>query len=171
MHELKYCPACGSSLAVKERSGRERLICSDSQCDFTFWHNPVPVVGAILEYEGQVILTRNTWWPEDWFGIVTGFLESNESPEEGVLREIKEETGLEGEIVSFMGNFSFPRKNELIIIFHVKGFGTLKKGEELAEIKVVSPSKLRPWDSPTGEAVRIWLAQRGIVNDLITRHR
>ena len=169
MPERKYCPACAGTLTFQEKSGRERLACTDENCGFVFWDNPLPVVGGIVEYDGKIVLARNAWWPEGLFGLITGFLEKDESPEEGILREMKEEIGLEGEIIEFMGNYPFFRKNELIIVFHIKAFGEIRLGEEIAEIRQVPIAKVRPWDSPTGEALGQWLARRGIFNEPIIR--
>ncbi len=171
MPELKYCPVCAGNLTLQERSGRERLACSAASCEFVFWNNPLPVVAGIVEYEGKIILTRNAWWPEGLFGLVTGFLEKDESPEEGMLREMEEEIGLKGEIVEFMGNYPFFRKNELIIVFHIRAFGEIQLGDEIAEIKQVPIYKVRPWNSPTGEALGLWLNRRGIFNEPIIRER
>lgn len=124
------------------------------------YDNPTPVVAAIVEHEGDVILVRNKGWPEKWFGLVTGFLERGETPEAGVLRELKEELGLDGQIVSFVGHYSFDQMNQLIIAYHVKASGEIVVGEELAGFKRVSPEKLRPWPFGTGQAVADWLARR-----------
>jgi NADH pyrophosphatase NudC (nudix superfamily) len=43
--------------------------------------------------------------PETWFGIVAGFLEKGETPEQAVLREVEEELGLKGEIVEYIGYY------------------------------------------------------------------
>jgi NADH pyrophosphatase NudC (nudix superfamily) len=96
------------------------------------------------------------------YGLITGFLEKEETPEASVLREVKEELGLEGEIVGFVGNYSFFEKNQLILVFHVQARGKIVLGEELAEVKLVSPEKLRPWPIGTGPALRDWLAAQGI---------
>jgi ADP-ribose pyrophosphatase YjhB (NUDIX family) len=98
--------------------------------------------------------------PPTWFGLVTGFLEAGETPQQGVLRELKEELGLDGEIVSMIGVYSFDMRNELIIAFHVRASGTLVQGEELSGHKREAPEKLRPWPMGTGEAVKDWLAAR-----------
>ncbi len=41
---------------------------------------PIPVVAAIVELDGMVILARNRLWPEKMFGLVTGFLEGVRRP-------------------------------------------------------------------------------------------
>src|SRR5688572_14605942 len=99
--EPRFCLRCGASLIKKQTDERERLACS--QCDYVLYDNPLPVVAAIVEHEGKVILVSQHGWPDKWMGLVTGFLERDETPEQGVLRELKEELGLDGEIVSLVG--------------------------------------------------------------------
>ena len=161
---LKYCPVCASPLApvaADDDEDRRRLVCSSETCEYTFYDNPVPVVAALVEHGETVLLVRNKGWPESWYGLVSGFLEKGESPEDGVLREVKEEVGLRGEIVSFIGAYSFFEMNQLILAYHVRGQGEIQIGSELAGIRAVPPDKLRPWPLGTGHAVRDWLASRG----------
>jgi len=154
----KFCPQCATALVNAEVDGRLRLKCPS--CDFVFWDNPVPVVAAIVEHEGKVILTRNKSWPEKWLGIVAGFLEKGEMPENGILREVKEELGLDGEIVSFVGNYAFEIRNQIIFAYHVRAEGEIILGEELEAIKALPPEEVRPWDVGTGPALKDWLAAR-----------
>jgi NADH pyrophosphatase NudC (nudix superfamily) len=157
---MKFCPKCAAPLTPKISGGRERLACSAAGCDYVLWGNPVPVVAAVLEYRDEVILVRNVGWPPEWYGLVTGYLEANETPEEAVLREVKEELGLEGKVISLVGVYSFNRKNEVIIAYHIQGSGEILMGEELADYKLVPPADLKPWPSGTGHALRDWLKRR-----------
>lgn len=134
-----------------------RLACA---CGYVHWDNPVPVVAAIVEHEGAVILARNRDWPEKMYGLVTGFLEKDESPEAGVKREVKEELDLEPLGASLVGLYPFARRNELIIAYHVPAAGAVRLNEELADYRRIAPEKLRPWDFGTGLAVADWLARR-----------
>ncbi len=153
-----YCLQCATPLVEREDSGHKRVACP--KCDFVFYDNPAPVVAALVEHEGDVILARNKGWPETWYGLVTGFLERGETAEEGVLRELKEELDLDGEVVALIGVYSFFRMNEVIVAYHVRAEGTITLGEELADYKRVAPEKLRPWPTGTGQAVSDWLAAR-----------
>jgi NAD+ diphosphatase len=154
----RFCPRCAQRLAPGEYGGATRLGCA---CGFVHWDNPVPVVAAIVEHEGRVILARNRDWPAKMFGLVTGFLEQAESPEAAVAREVREELSLEAGATALVGLYPFARRNELLIAYHVPATGELRLGEELVEVRRIAPEKLRPWDFGTGLAVRDWLAARG----------
>ena len=159
MPEWKFCPACANPLVDRpDHEGRVRRACG--ACDFVHYDNPLPVVAAIVEQGEDVVLVRNKGWPERWFGLVTGFLEKGESAEAGVLRELREELGLEGEIGSLVGVYPFEQMNQIIVAFHVRATGEVTLGDELAGYKRVPIAKLRPWPFGTGQAVADWLARR-----------
>jgi len=157
-----YCPMCRKELVTGPVGGRSRLVCTSDECDYVKWENPIPVVAAIVELNGRIVLTRNKGWPEKWSGLVAGFLEKSETPEEAVLREVHEELGLSGEIVDFVGYYSFHGRNQLILAFHVKAVGEITIGEELADAWLVAPEEVRPWKIGTGPALRDWLKSRGV---------
>lgn len=157
---MNFCPKCGSRLSINKIDGESRLSCDSSSCDYVYWNNPIPIVAAIVEHEDKVILARNTAWPENMFGLITGFLEAGETPDACVVREVEEELGLEGHIESFIGYYSFFEMNQLILAFHVTASGDISLGDEIAEIKKVSPEELKPWPFGTGWAVKDWLKTR-----------
>lgn len=158
---MRYCPLCREPLITRHLGGLDRLACSAEGCDFVFWNNPVPVVAAVVEHEGMIVLARGAGWPEGRFGLITGYLEREESPEQGILREVNEELGLIGEIVSHIGHYPFPRANQLILAFHVRATGSIVLDAELEEIRHIAPARLRPWEFGTGPAVRDWLLRQG----------
>ncbi|MDE2150526.1 MAG: NUDIX domain-containing protein [Gammaproteobacteria bacterium] len=162
--QLRYCPRCARELVFAPRAeGWMRQVCPDTACGFVHWDNPVPVVAALVEYEGYVVLARNKLWPPKMFGLITGFLEREDpDPASGVLREVEEELGLSGDIGGFIGHYPFERMNQLIVAYHVRAAGRIHLGEELAEYKCIDPRSLRPWDGATGRAVHDWLVARGI---------
>jgi hypothetical protein len=69
---------------MDEGVARERRACAGAECGYVQWGNPVPVVGALVEHEGDILLARNAAWPEGFFALVTGYLEANEDPRAGV---------------------------------------------------------------------------------------
>lgn len=163
----RFCPQCATALVDEERGGRPRRVCPDPDCGYVHWDNPAPVVAAVLERDGKLVMVRSHGWPKHWFGLVTGFLEPGEMPEEAVLREVKEEVGLEGRLEGFIGMYPFYRMNQLILAYHV----TAQDGEialeaaELADYREVPIEKVVPWPMGTGAAVKDWLASRGIERD------
>jgi NAD+ diphosphatase len=160
MKEQKFCPWCAAPLVVREHAGLSRRLCDAKDCGYVHYDNPLPVVAALVEHEGSVLLARNKGWPAGWFGLVTGFLEKGESPEEGTLRELREELGLSGAIVKLIGVYPFPQRNEIIVAYHVRAEGTVALGDEIEAYKRVAPDKLRPWPFGTGLAVADWLKSR-----------
>lgn len=165
---MRYCPQCAQPLRRIEIGGRSRDTCMDNRCGFVNWNNPVPVVGGIVEWNDQVILVRNVGWPSNWYGLVTGFLESGEMPEEAIVREVKEEIGLDAELQSFIGMYEFYRKNQLLICYHL----TVASGDvryppdEIADYKWVPIATVQPWTAGTGRALRDWLHSRGIEREM-----
>ena len=117
-------------------------------------------MAGIVEMDDHILLVRNVGWPETWFGLVSGFLEAGETPQEGMLRELHEELGLQGTITRLVGVYPFTERNELIIAFHVRATGEVVVGAELAGYKRVHKAKLRPWPMGTGLAVSDWLASQ-----------
>ena len=160
MSAYQFCPLCALPLSERHESGRIRLGCPKGH--WTHWDNPLPVLAALVEFEGRILLARNAAWPERRFALVTGFLERDETPEQGIARELKEETNLDAEAVSLIGVYEFMRKNELIIAFHVKATGDIQLSEELVEFRLIAPEKLRPWRAGTGHAVADWMRARGL---------
>lgn len=159
---FKFCPRCATPLHAAEHGGVERLACGKQGCGYVLWDNPVPVVAAIVEHEGGIILARNKLWPMKFYGLITGFLEKNDpSPEQAVLREVKEELGLDAAQTHFVGHYAFQRMNQIIIAFHVPAAGEIVLGEELSEYKRIEPEKARYWPAGTGHALRDWLRMRG----------
>ncbi|MEM6343318.1 MAG: NUDIX hydrolase [Bacteroidota bacterium] len=169
MREYKFCPLCGTPLIQAMHGGRLRASCPNKECGFVHWNNPVPVVGAIVERDGNLIFVQSIGWPSSWYALVTGFLEAGEHPDDAVLREVKEEIGLDAKIGSFIGMYEFHRRNQLLLIYHVVAEpGEIRLDEtELADYKFVPIEKAQPWPAGTGVALRDWLRTRGYERDFI----
>ncbi len=163
----RFCPVCAAELALitaaEDGGDKERLRCP--ACDFTHWNNPTPVLAAVIECTdrgGKVLLARNAAWQGRFFGLITGFMEAGESPEEGIRREIAEETSLEVDSLSLLGVWDFQRMNQIIIAYHAAARGEIKLSPELAEYKLLAPEDVRCWPQGTGQALATWLRSKGI---------
>jgi NAD+ diphosphatase len=157
MKPFRFCPYCAESLIPKHDGERERLTC---MCGYVAYDNPTPVVAAIVETPDGVILARGCGWPENMFALVAGFLERDEAPEDGVVREVKEELGLDATDVQLVGLFPFFQQNQIIIAYAMRASGTVVLGDELDTYKVIPKAKLKGWGFGTGLAVTAWLEMR-----------
>ncbi len=155
-----FCPRCATPLHRAVHGERERTACP--ACAWVHWNNPLPVVAALIEYEDKILLARNAAWPGGMFALITGFLEADETPEQGLAREVKEETNLDCDHIELLGVYEFTRKNEVIIGYHARASGAIQLSEELAEYRLVAPEKLKPWPFGTGLAMAEWLKRRNI---------
>jgi NADH pyrophosphatase NudC (nudix superfamily) len=161
--EYRYCPMCAAPLIERAdtgEAGKVRLACPDGH--WTHWDNPLPVLAALVQVEDRILLARNAAWPEKTFALITGFMERGETPEQGIARELKEETNLDADEVVLIGVYEFIRKNEVIIAYHVKASGEIRLSEELVEYRLIAPEKLRPWRAGTGYAMADWMRARGL---------
>jgi NADH pyrophosphatase NudC (nudix superfamily) len=160
---FRFCPACAAPLALLTRledSGdKERLRCP--ACDYTHWNNPTPVLAAIVELDGLVLLARNAAWEHRMMGLITGFMEAGESPEEGIRREIAEETSLSVSALTLVGVHDFQRMNQVLITYHAVAHGEVSLSPELAEYRLLRPEQVRCWRAGTGLALADWLRSRG----------
>jgi NAD+ diphosphatase len=163
---FRFCPHCATALAatlqVEDGGPKTRLRCT--ACDFTHWNNPTPVLAAVVECvdrDGQILLARNAAWTHRMFALITGFMEAGETPEDGVAREVTEETALTVDSVSLIGVYDFQRMNQVIIAYHTPARGEIVLSPELAEYKLFAPQDVRCWPAGTGYALADWLRRRG----------
>ncbi len=161
--EFRFCPNCAAPLepiAQLEDSGEKvRLRCA--ACGFTHWNNPTPVLAAVVEYHGQVLLARNAAWTNKMYALITGFMEAGETPEGGITREIKEETNLDTHSLDLIGVYDFQRMNQVIIAYHALVEGEVKLSPELVDYRLYTLEAVKCWPAGTGYALAKWLKSRG----------
>ncbi|MDX1909793.1 MAG: NUDIX domain-containing protein [Bacteroidia bacterium] len=165
-----FCPVCGKPLRDAVKAGLEHRVCPDEACGFVHWDNPVPVVAAIVERGDSLLLVRSIGWPDGWYALVTGFLEKGETPEDAVLREVQEETGLKAEMGSFVGVYPFFRRNQLLLVYHVtvpSDVPIVLDTTELVDYREVRVEQVQPWPMGTGIALRDWLRTRGYEREFV----
>ncbi len=98
----RYCPVCGRVMELGAIDGKERKFCPD--CDFIDYKNPLPVAVAIAVKGKKLLLIKRGIAPRKGaWGPPSGFIEVGETPEEACLRELKEETGVSGQVVRLIG--------------------------------------------------------------------
>ena len=107
MHPLelfKYCPKCGSSHFVVNNEKSKR--CAD--CGFGYYFNSsAATVAFILNERNELLVCRRGKEPKKGtLDLSGGFIDMYETGEEGVAREVLEETGLKVEKAAYL--FSLP---------------------------------------------------------------
>lgn len=159
-----YCPECGARLAHRSVGQRDRLSCPD--CGYIHYENPVPGVGVLIEMDGGLVFIRRGGHikPGQW-ALPGGYIEADESVEEAAVRESKEETGLDIELISLLGVYSFPEgppTSGIIVFYRARPIGgTLRAGDDAQDARIFQPKAFPPVPFRTHrEALRRWLDQR-----------
>ncbi|MBQ2209635.1 MAG: NUDIX domain-containing protein [Prevotella sp.] len=114
---FKYCPVCGSEhFLVNNFKSRK---CSD--CGFTYYANPCSATAAFIVNDRQeMLVVRRAKEPaKGTLDLPGGFVDMGETVEEGMRREIKEETGLDVHDIQYL--FSSPN----VYVYSGMGIHTL----------------------------------------------
>lgn len=143
---MKYCPNCKTDLQRKVIDGRERLFCPN--CNFIYWNNPKPVVSILLHRKGKILMLQRANKPLKGFWCFPGgYINYEETPEEAVERELKEETGIKCNIISLIGVYRIdndPRGINIDIVYEGKLEGEIKLSDEHRNYKFFSIDELPP---------------------------
>ena len=104
LHLFHFCPVCGSPDFVEYDSKSKRCL----KCGFTYFLNPSAATVALIENQhGEWLCVRRAKEPaKGTLDLPGGFSDLYETSEEGVRREVMEETGLITKRVEFL--FSIP---------------------------------------------------------------
>ncbi len=104
LSKFKFCPACGSEHFDINNGASKK--CAD--CGFTYYFNPRAATVALIRNEkGELLVARRAKDPaKGTLDLPGGFVDSYETGEEAVAREVSEETGLIADSVDYL--FSLP---------------------------------------------------------------
>ncbi len=98
----QYCPVCGGRLV----GGGEKVYGKCQKCEQTWWRNPKPTVAVVIynkDNPWEVVLTKRKIEPRRGeLDMVGGFVDIGEVFEEAIVREVKEELGLEVKAEEFV---------------------------------------------------------------------
>lgn len=124
---------------------RERLVCPD--CGFIAYENPKIVVGSVVTYGDRVLLCRRAIDPRRGFWTLpAGYMELNESTEEGARREAWEEARARITLNALLAVYNIPRINQVQLIYRASlDDPAVSPGPETEAIRLV-PWRAIPWD-------------------------
>ena len=155
---MNYCSNCGNSVELKIPDGDNvaRFVCP--KCGQIHYQNPRMVVGCIPVWQDKILLCKRAIEPKygKWT-IPAGFLENNETVEQGAIRETMEESGADVTIVRLHALYSLPQVNQVYAIFlaHMKT-ADFDAGDETLECRFYETHEI-PWDKLAFTAVHFSL--------------
>lgn len=109
----RYCGRCGSETAV----GSAEPVRKCPSCGLSSYPQINPAVIILIVKEEKILLAHNRRFPENLYSCVAGFVETGETLEDAVRREIWEETGIEVAHLRYFGNQPWPFPSSLMIAF------------------------------------------------------
>ena len=108
-----YCGICGAPMewhtAISKRC---------TQCGDEIWPQLNTAIIVLVHKGEKALLVKARNFKRDYYGLVAGFVETGESLEECVRREVYEETGLAIDNIHYFGSQPWPYPMGLMIGFH-----------------------------------------------------
>jgi ADP-ribose pyrophosphatase YjhB (NUDIX family) len=139
MMKFERCPKCGGATVTSVVGGRERETCP--VCDRTYFHNPIAAAAAVLLEGERILLCRrdSSVFRGRWY-IPAGFCEEDETIEQCAIREAREETGLDVEIIDLIdanSGFEVAGRPVVGVYFRVRRTGgELQPGDDVDALEL-----------------------------------
>jgi NAD+ diphosphatase len=138
-----YCAQCGLPTEISDAGWSRRC---PTDCVTHFPRTEPAIIVAVEDSAQRILLGRRTNWPDTWFSTLAGFVEAGESCEAAVVREVREEVGVELDIKSlqYLGSQPWPYPASLMLGYSARAITTEFKPDEdeIAEIRWLSRAEL-----------------------------
>ena len=113
--KFSYCPFCGQKL-IKKEIGDEGLIPFCERCSVPLFDLfTTSVIVACVNEKREVALIRQDYVSTTNHVCIAGIMKPGESAEQAVVREVKEETGLDVQSVTYIKSYPFEKKEMLML--------------------------------------------------------
>jgi NAD+ diphosphatase len=110
----QFCGRCGTS--TERKAGERSRVCP--ACGQTHYPRLAPVAMALVRRGPELLLARSPHFPPGMFSALAGFVEPGESIEECLVREVREEVGVEVDNLRYFASQPWPFPHSLMIAFH-----------------------------------------------------
>jgi NAD+ diphosphatase len=117
----RHCPRCGAVTDVVQ-GGWVRRCPSDGSEHYP--RTDPAVIVAVVDADDRLLLATGDGWPDGRVSVLAGFVEAGETMEAAVLREVREEVGVELDRLSFRGNQPWPFPASLMLGFRAHALTT-----------------------------------------------
>lgn len=150
LYQFKYCPKCGSEHFVENNFKSKRC----ETCGFIYYFNPSSAtVAVIINNKNEIMVATRAHEPaKGTYDLPGGFVDMDESAEQAVMREVKEETGLD--VLSVQYLFSIPNlymysdfeveTTDLFFLCKVANGSEFSAHDDVAELKFIPIADLNP---------------------------
>lgn len=109
----QFCSRCGS--AMQPRTDERARACP--ACRFTSYPPVSPAVMVLITRGRELLLARKAVWPAGRYSAIAGFVEPGEMLEDTVVRETREEVGVEVGNLRYFGSQPWPFPHSLMVAF------------------------------------------------------
>jgi NAD+ diphosphatase len=136
----QYCSRCGAR--TEPRAEERARNCP--ACGLTSYPPVSPAIMILVTRGRQLLLARKPAFPAGRFSALAGFVEPGETLEDTVIRETREEAGVEIRNIRYFGSQPWPFPHSLMIAFTAEyAEGEVRPdGVEIAEARWFDPEKL-----------------------------
>jgi ADP-ribose pyrophosphatase YjhB (NUDIX family) len=157
---MRFCSGCGGAIEqrVPPMDDRERHVCS--ACETVHYVNPKVVVGSVCTLGERLLLCRRAIAPSrGLWTIPAGYLENDETVEEGARREAWEEARARIALEGLIAVYSIKRINQVQLLFKATLTSPdVAAGPESLEVMLVDWADI-PWDDLAFPTVH-WVLHR-----------
>lgn len=117
----RFCANCGARTDVTEAGLSRRC----PRCGRSHFPRTDPVVIMLVQHDDQLLLGRRIGWPVGRYSLLAGFVAPGETPEEAVVREVREEAEIETDRPRYVAAQPWPFPASLML-----GFTSVSRGGE-----------------------------------------
>lgn len=149
----QFCGRCGDKMQMHPND--RAMVCEP--CRNICYPRLSPSIIALVYRADEILLARNTRFPEGMYSTLAGFVEPGEGIETTLRREIREEVGVEITNIRYLGSQPWPFPNSLMLGFHAE----YASGEIVLQEEEIADARWFPIDQlpniPGKLAISRWL--------------